>query len=445
MRSSAAPGGADPVLTRSWEELQRRVSPPGDIVPVKIPPVAPRSAEHPAGQTALNRCRARCFALGFDASLARDSVELVDSILDALEKARARGDRLARTADEQAASLFGSEAATVPLRTEIACLVRENGKLHAQLVMQAEEVEAARRDDRTEVATARVQVRDQAFLCSTLQHKVRALEEENAGLREEANRAFEQNGIVLPAGHEVRWHGRKERMEAHSPVPPASTRAPDGDKAEAGQMVPATEPAKLVRVAEAQLSSLLARVSAGEARLAQAETDLAQARRQVARRDAHIDELVATLSETRRSDCAGGQDLRAERDAAAAAIGQLSSQVDFLNARCTVRSLDSRAMRELTPPSSPRCLCRIFSDRCLFTRLPLHTAPSSHGSLFTRQPWLECPPPAHPSARQLTRRGALARRDGRSWRRRCARRRASGRPSGWTTTSANGCSERCGP
>ena len=37
--------------------------------------------------------------------------------------------------------------------------------------------------------------------------------------------ALQENGVVLPSGHEVRWHGRKEHMEAHSPVD-AATGAP---------------------------------------------------------------------------------------------------------------------------------------------------------------------------------------------------------------------------
>ena len=45
------------------------------------------------------------------------------------------------------------------------------------------------------------------------------------GERAQIHEALMSNGIVLPSGHEVRWHGHKEHMKAHSPVPPGEAAA----------------------------------------------------------------------------------------------------------------------------------------------------------------------------------------------------------------------------
>jgi outer membrane murein-binding lipoprotein Lpp len=165
------------------------------------------------------------------------------------------------------------------------------------------------------------------------------------------------NGIVLPSGHEVRWHGRKERMESHSPVPPANraavgaaaaaalveataagmaaapTAAEGPPAVEGARLVPAEVPARLVNAAEAQLSALLQRVASAEASASEAEALFNAAQSQLAARE----EALARVSSQLAAALDAGppaEARRVEQQSAAAAIGQLSSQVDFLNARC---------------------------------------------------------------------------------------------------------------
>ena len=57
------------------------------------------------------------------------------------------------------------------------------------------------------------------------------LEARLSSLNERFEQALEYNRVVLPSGHEVRWYGRKEHMQAHSPVaaahpPPAAASNP---------------------------------------------------------------------------------------------------------------------------------------------------------------------------------------------------------------------------
>ena len=287
---------------------------------------------------------------GFSAPFSPDSVGLVSSLLDALVDARAQNARLVATANKQAAELFTAEQQAPPLRCEIGRLVRENNKLHTMLIGHAEETAAARREADAELSSARRQLRDVSFLCASLRQCLREREQESAGLREMASRSFELNGVVLPSGHEVRWHGRKERLESHSPAPPSRggdaadgvvAVATGGDDmprltqvADAPQLVPAAEPARLVRAAEGQLSSLLHRVDAADARVCELEASAEEAEQQIAARDAELVRLGGLLGEARAVG-SSADERRCERESSASAINQLSSQVNFLNTRCT--------------------------------------------------------------------------------------------------------------
>ena len=299
----------------------------------------------PSALALVPDCRARLSALGFDAPLPAEAVGLVSSLLDALILERDRAQGLAQTADTQAQALFTAEKTGPPLRREIARLLRENVRLHAEVVGTTERTQAALREEDLAAATLRGKARDLTFLVSSLRARVHELERENAGLREAASRSFEVNGVVLPSGHEVRWHGRKERMEAHSPVAPAapeaallgrhsgSASASSVEADESVRLVPAAEPARLVRAAEGQLSALLARVEAVEHRASELEGQLGEAQAQVRSREAAVAELAAQLAAALEAG-PPAEARRVEQQAQAAAVGQLNSQVDFLNSRC---------------------------------------------------------------------------------------------------------------
>ena len=281
-------------------------------------------------------------AHGFDAQFSGDSAILVSQLLKALVSERAKTAFLTKDMRRQEQALWAAEQAAPGLRAEVGRLVRDNAQLHHALIEEKEKVEALRRGEGEELSRARTEVRDLAFVCSTLRHRADELEVENAGLREMASRSFELNGIVLPSGHEVRWHGRKERMEAHSPVAPAgATRArvpppsasPSNADGAASALVPAAVPARLVRAAEGQLTALLARVGLAEGRVGELEAALAEAQQQLVARDEALRRTGVELARAREAG-SDADERRCEREAASMAIAQLSSQVDFVNARC---------------------------------------------------------------------------------------------------------------
>ena len=292
-------------------------------------------------QTAL--LRARLGQAGFDGALSRDSTGLVSSMLESLLSERGKCAALQQRLHRQEQALWVAEQASPPLRVEVGRLVRENARLHQAMINLEEQKHAFATAEGVELSRARAEVRDLAFVCASLRRKASELEQENAGLREAASRSYELNGIVLPSGHEVRWHGRKERMEAHSPVAPAppalaaaapapTLAASEGEDA-SSRLVPAAEPARLVRAAEGQLTSLLGRVSVADSRVDALEAALGEARSQVASRETELQRMGAELARARE---AGGEadERQTEREAAQAAICQLSAQVDFLNERC---------------------------------------------------------------------------------------------------------------
>lgn len=311
---------------------------------------------------------------GFGAhSVKPDSVVLVQTVLDAYIKARREKERLVTATERHVAALSVAEAQAPPLRAEIGRLTRENADLHAQLIAQAEAAEDAKKASDVELANGRGQIQDLSFLCSSLRTAVSNLEAENAGLREIVSRNFEHNGIMLPSGHEVRWHGRKERMEAHSPVMPtaatitmkggpqaagssatvplgganASSVGEAAQRPPANNMVAADEAARLVRAAEAQLSALLRRVEESDPHMRELEAKLVEANERIARRDTEILRLGAQLSEAR-AEGGAADERRCEREAASLAIAQMSSQVDFLNERCVALEAELRTEAQAT-------------------------------------------------------------------------------------------------
>ena len=291
---------------------------------------------------------------GFNATLSKDSGELVSNLLDELILAKDDNRHLRSLATEHSAHLLVAEQVAPPLRTELAHVVRENTALRSELIAMSDRTAAAAAAAPAADETSNV-IRDLKFVSSSLRHRVRSLEAENAALREAASRSFEANGVVLPSGHEVRWHGWKERMEAHTPVPPlpaasaAALAIPgtmammehDGAAAEEGlrdddaaRLVPAAEPVRLIRAAEGQLSTMLHRIHALESHASRVEAELADATAKLATRDAELGRLSARLV----ASVEKGSVLAAPAapPAAPAAIGQLNAQVDFLNERCVM-------------------------------------------------------------------------------------------------------------
>lgn len=293
--------------------------------------------------------RARLRDHGFDASMPMDGAvaSLASDLLDTLIVVKDDVKKMRVTADRASARLLAAEQVAPPLRAELAQAKRENMALHAQLIAMSDSAAATPPVEESHV------LRDLKFVSTSLRQRCRALEAENAALREAASRSYEANGVVLPSGHEVRWHGWKERMEAHTPVGPlasepvsAAADAPTAVAGEPQQLVPAEQPVRLIRAAETQLSAMLGRIDTLEGEVAALQTQLAAV---TAQRDARDEQLTHVTSQLVAAvghggpppapAAAGGVSSRlppslAGGDGAPAAIGQLNSQVDFLNERC---------------------------------------------------------------------------------------------------------------
>ena len=156
--------------------------------------------------------------LRYDQPLGLESAPLVEKLLEDLLAAQAKGQELAGLASKRADELSIAEQHVLPVRKENQRLVRENNELHMQLIADAEAASASRESLVEKAGSLQTQNADLRFISSQQQSRLDALEKENEALRSRFHEALVQNGIVLPSGHEVRWHGRKEHMKAHSPV-----------------------------------------------------------------------------------------------------------------------------------------------------------------------------------------------------------------------------------
>lgn len=243
-----------------------------------------------------------------------EAQELADQLSVVTDYAKKLEARL----EQQGAKLFIAEQSCPALQNKITQMEIENMRLHAELMAR----DGERVDEESEAMNV---VRDLSFMCAELRKRNHALEAENVALRKAASYNYEKHGIVLPSGHEVKWHGRKERMEAEKPVEPLAT---GGDASLMPAWSPPAEPARLVAAAEAQLTALLRRVQVLEAHAHTLQGELAHARAQVIARDEELSRLSAPLA----SAAAKVQVPTAATQHIA--IGQLNSQVDFLNERC---------------------------------------------------------------------------------------------------------------
>ena len=221
----------------------------------------------------VSALKARLASLRYDQALGIESAPLVERLVDDLERSQRRQTELAAVAESRADEISVAEQHVLPVRKENTRLVRENNDLHLQLIADAEAAEAARLELATTAARLRDQNTDLRFIASQQTSRIDELQSENVTLRSRLQEALIQNGIVLPSGHEVRWHGMKEHMQAHSPVSAAGS-PPESAPAE-GEAVPDPE----------------AVGAGGGASASSAEAELAAAARQVraaARQTSHL-------------------------------------------------------------------------------------------------------------------------------------------------------------
>ena len=280
--------------------------------------------------------RQKLSELGFVEPLSSGSAPLVANLVESIEAEKAKTARLEAICDQQASALYTADQVAPPLRKEIGRLIRENNALHMAMISLRETAEAHAENADSYSMSASRQVRDVTFLCSQLKKANAALEEENAGLREAATRSFEVNGVILPSGHEVRWNGRKERMEAHSPIPIEPPPAdPEAEAEKPAAPPPSSDDTgeKLVRSAEAQLSALLNRVAANEDMIAKLEAALITQTQRASEKAAESERLGELLAAAMEQG-APAEARRVEQSGQLFAVRQLNGQVDFLNDRC---------------------------------------------------------------------------------------------------------------
>lgn len=202
---------------------------------------------------------------------------------------------------------------------------------------------------RLELAAGAARLREQnadlRFISSQQTARVEELQSENASLRARFHDALMQNGIVLPSGHEVRWHGHKEHMKAHSPVAPAEAPAADGaaapPAATPGAGAPPTAAAEAeraaatrqLRAAARQTSHLQMRLEDAEARSIRLEAEVKALRSAAEGRDTELRRLQEAAAEGREGG-KGHLSAAHVNEEKNLTIAQLNHQVDFLNSQC---------------------------------------------------------------------------------------------------------------
>ena len=276
--------------------------------------------------------RARLQDLRYHQPLGLESAPLVEALLGDLLRSHEQLAELRKKADAQAQELIVAQAQVHPLRKENGRLVRESNRLQFEQIEAAER--AAERDrERENASSALVKENgDLRFVGAQQAQRVKALEVELQGLRDRFDDALQVSGVVLPNGHEVRWHGRKEHMEQHSPVAPAA----------AEDLSPRAAAAEAVRASTVQIDALQARLDASNDELAAANLSLSVEKEKVAAREAEIERLGRELESDRDY---GGLSLKHIQESNQQAVAQLNHQVDFLNAQCAELQAEVEATR----------------------------------------------------------------------------------------------------
>lgn len=278
----------------------------------------------------LSSLKSRLSKLRYDQPLGVESAPLVERLLDDLVKSQQRQAELVDLSQKRADELSVAEQHVLPVRKENSRLVRENNELHLQLIADAEAAEASRLELSAAAARLREQNADLRFISSQQTGRLDELQKENAALRERFHEALMQNGIVLPSGHEVRWHGHKEHMKAHSPVAPAAT---EGLAAGAASAPDAAREAakKQLHAAAVQAAHLQQRLEHAEARAASLEEQLTAGKTAMAQRDAELSRLQQAAAAQSHDDAR--LSIAHVNEEKNLTIAQLNHQVDFLNAQ----------------------------------------------------------------------------------------------------------------
>jgi len=280
--------------------------------------------------------RHRLQALRYHQPLGLESAPLCEALLSDLEQSN----ELLRASREEVEThmraLLDAQKSVHPLRQENGRHLRETNQLHLALIEERESSEVKQRESAATISKLQGRLSEAMFVGSQLGQRVRTFEADNQALRERIDEALQHNGVVLPSGVEVRWHGRKEYMESLEPVAPVAPAAAEaawapGVTPEEGESVEARA-AQLVQTAEAQVTELRRRLEATSELLRAVEGEAASAQQGVAAREAEAARLLETLG----GDGGGGQ---AEGRVLKQAEGReqqqqlefLNQQVDFLN------------------------------------------------------------------------------------------------------------------
>ena len=286
--------------------------------------------------------RARLQDLRYHQPLGLESAPLVEALLGDLLRSHEQLAELRKKADAQAQELIVAQAQVHPLRKENGRLVRESNRLQFEQIEAAER--AAERDrERENASSALVKENgDLRFVGAQQAQRVKALEVELQGLRDRFDDALQVSGVVLPNGHEVRWHGRKEHMEQHSPVAPAAPPAAKEASSPAAAVVDPVAAVEAVRASTEQIDILQARLNKSHDELAAANLSLSVEKEKVAAREAEIERLGRELESDRDY---GGLSLKHIQESNQQAVAQLNHQVDFLNAQCAELQAEVDATR----------------------------------------------------------------------------------------------------
>lgn len=286
--------------------------------------------------------RARLQDLRYHQPLGLESAPLVEALLGDLLRSHEQLAELRKKADAKAQELIVAQAQVHPLRKENGRLVRESNRLQFEQIEAAER--AAERDrERENASSALVKENgDLRFVGAQQAQRVKALEVELQGLRDRFDDALQMSGVVLPNGHEVRWHGRKEHMEQHSPVAPAAPAAAKEVSSPAAAVVDPVAAVEAVRASTEQIDILQARVDKSNDALAAANLSLSVEKEKVAAREAEIERLGRELESDRDY---GGLSLKHIQESNQQAVAQLNHQVDFLNAQCAELQAEVEATR----------------------------------------------------------------------------------------------------
>ena len=308
----------------------------------------------PVHDTRFQALRLRLQGLRYHQPLGLESAPLCEALLSDLVQSNNALKEGREQLDAHARELVTTQGTVHPLRQENGRLLRESNQLHLALIEAGETAATRQRQDAKAIGQLQSKVSEATFVSSQLSKRVQTLEAENQALRQRFDEALQHNGVVLPSGVEVRWHGRKEYMESLEPVEPAAQQpaasgpaAAEPEAASAAGAQAKAEAAQLVRLAEAQVSELQRRLEETSGLLRDAEGELDASLQRTAARDAEIARLLERGGGAGGEAAAGGA-AGAPVDAAQQQLqlAFLNQQVDFLNEWRDALDAEANAERE---------------------------------------------------------------------------------------------------